>query len=82
MPLWLDLEAQRKAVAAYAANADLTSVDELTELETGKGTDVLEERPVFAAAALEQRVAQRLRAGELRELATKAQISSWISKLN
>jgi hypothetical protein len=29
---------------------------------------------VFAAAALEQRVAQRRRVGELRELATKAQI--------
>lgn len=45
----MGLEAQRKAVAAYAANADLTSVDEFTEVETGKGADALEKRPVFAA---------------------------------
>jgi succinyl-CoA synthetase alpha subunit len=43
----LGLEAQRKA--AYAANADLTSVNEFTEVETGKGADALEKRPVFAA---------------------------------
>ena len=40
----LGLEAQRKAVAAYAATHSLTIADEFTEIETGKGTDALERR--------------------------------------
>jgi DNA invertase Pin-like site-specific DNA recombinase len=46
----LGLEAQRKAVAAYAASQGLTVADEFTEVETGKGADALERRPVFATA--------------------------------
>jgi DNA invertase Pin-like site-specific DNA recombinase len=44
----LGLEAQRKAVATYAASQGLTVVEEFTEIETGKGADALERRPVFA----------------------------------
>ena len=46
----LGLEAQRKAVTAYAAQQGLTIVEEFTEVETGKGADALERRPVFARA--------------------------------
>ena len=48
----LGLEAQRKAVAAYAATHGLTVADEFTEIETGKGSDALDRRPVFAKALL------------------------------
>jgi DNA invertase Pin-like site-specific DNA recombinase len=44
----LGLEAQRKAVAAYAASQGFTVVEEFIEIETGKGADALERRPVFA----------------------------------
>jgi DNA invertase Pin-like site-specific DNA recombinase len=46
----LGLEAQRKAVAAYAAGQGLTIAGEFTEVETGKGADALDRRPVFAEA--------------------------------
>src|SRR6516225_1574081 len=46
----LGLEAQRKAVAAYAASQGAAIMDEFTEIETGKGADALERRPVFAQA--------------------------------
>jgi DNA invertase Pin-like site-specific DNA recombinase len=46
----LGLEAQRKAVAAYAASQGLTIADQFTEVETGKGADALERRPMFATA--------------------------------
>src|SRR6516165_6949236 len=48
----LGLEAQRKAVTAYAASHALTIADEFTEIETGKGSDALDRRPVFAKALL------------------------------
>src|SRR5215472_6692264 len=48
----LGLEAQRKAVAAYAASHGLMIADEFTEIETGKGSDALDRRPVFAKALL------------------------------
>ena len=48
----LGLEAQRKAVATYAASHSLTIADEFTEIETGKGADALDRRPVFAKALL------------------------------
>ena len=41
----LGLEAQRKAVAAYAASHGAAIADEFTEIETGKGADALERRP-------------------------------------
>jgi DNA invertase Pin-like site-specific DNA recombinase len=46
----LGLEAQRKAVAAYAASQEMVIAEEFTEVETGKGADALERRPVFAEA--------------------------------
>jgi hypothetical protein len=48
----LGLEAQRKAVASYAASHGLTIADEFTEIETGKGSDALDRRPVFANVVL------------------------------
>jgi DNA invertase Pin-like site-specific DNA recombinase len=55
----LGLEAQRKAVAAYAASHGLTIADQFTEIETGKGSDALDRRPVFAEAL---RKAKKLKA--------------------
>ena len=55
----LGLEAQRNAVAAYAAQNALTIAEEFTEVETGKGADALERRPVFAEAL---RKAKKLKA--------------------
>jgi DNA invertase Pin-like site-specific DNA recombinase len=55
----LGLEAQRKAVTAYAAQNALTIAEEFTEVETGKGADALERRPVFAEAL---RKAKKLKA--------------------
>ena len=46
----LGLEAQRKAVAQYALSSSLMIAEEFIEIETGKGSDALEKRPVFAAA--------------------------------
>jgi DNA invertase Pin-like site-specific DNA recombinase len=55
----LGLEAQRKAVAQYALSSSLTIAEEFIEIETGKGSDALEKRPVFAAAL---RKAKKLKA--------------------
>jgi len=55
----LGLEAQRKAVLAYAASHGLTIADQFTEVETGKGSDALDRRPVFAEAL---RKAKKLKA--------------------
>jgi DNA invertase Pin-like site-specific DNA recombinase len=46
----LGLEAQRKAVARFAAQEGLEVLSEFTEVETGKGSDALEQRPHLAAA--------------------------------
>jgi DNA invertase Pin-like site-specific DNA recombinase len=46
----LGLEAQREAVARFAAQEGLEVVAEYTEVETGKGSDALEQRPQLAAA--------------------------------
>jgi hypothetical protein len=40
------------AVAAYAASHGLTVADEFTEIETGRGADAPDRRPVFAKALL------------------------------
>ena len=55
----LGLEAQRSAVAAYAAQNALAIAEEFIEVETGKGADALERRPVFAEAL---RKAKKLKA--------------------
>ncbi|MBR0848804.1 recombinase family protein [Bradyrhizobium diazoefficiens] len=46
----LGLEAQRRAVKAFAAAEGFTVVEEFTEVETGKGHDALERRPELRAA--------------------------------
>ena len=46
----LGLEAQRKAVAAFAAAEGFSIIAEFTEVETGKGTDALDRRPQLKAA--------------------------------
>jgi DNA invertase Pin-like site-specific DNA recombinase len=51
----LGLEAQRKAVAEFAAREGFEMVAEFTETETGKGSDALERRPVLAKALAEAR---------------------------
>ena len=46
----LGLEAQRKAVHAFAAAEGLAIAGEFTEVETGKGADALDRRPQLKAA--------------------------------
>ncbi|WP_046861872.1 recombinase family protein [Microvirga massiliensis] len=46
----LGLEAQQEAVMRFAASEGLEIVEEFTEVETGKGSDALEQRPHLAAA--------------------------------
>jgi DNA invertase Pin-like site-specific DNA recombinase len=46
----LGLEAQRKAVAAFAAAEGFEIIAEFTEIETGKGSDALDRRPELKAA--------------------------------
>jgi DNA invertase Pin-like site-specific DNA recombinase len=46
----LGLEAQRKAVQAFAEAEGLTIIAEFTEVETGKGSDALDRRPQLKAA--------------------------------
>src|SRR5436190_12520646 len=44
------LEAQRKAVLAFAAAEGLDVIGEFTEVESAKGSDALERRPQLKAA--------------------------------
>src|SRR3974390_2017380 len=46
----LGLEAQREAVARFAASESLEVAGEFIEVETGKGADALDRRPQLAAA--------------------------------
>ncbi len=46
----LGLEAQRKAVAAFASAEGFEIIAEHTEIETGKGADALDRRPELKAA--------------------------------
>lgn len=46
----LGLEAQREAVARYAAGASGALIAEFEEVETGKGSDALDKRPQLRAA--------------------------------
>ena len=46
----LGLEAQRAAIAAFAAAEGFSIVGEFTEVETGKGSDALDRRPQLSAA--------------------------------
>lgn len=51
----LGIEAQRKAIADFAAREGFEVVAEHVEVETGKGSDALDRRPVLAAALAEAR---------------------------
>ena len=51
----LGLDAQRQAVAAFAAAEGFSIVAEFTEVETGKGSDALERRPELAAGSRRRR---------------------------
>lgn len=51
----LGLEAQRAAVLRFCEAERLTLARELTEIETGKGADALERRPLLAYALAEAR---------------------------
>jgi DNA invertase Pin-like site-specific DNA recombinase len=55
----LGLDAQRKAVQAFAAAEAFEMVEEFIEVETGKGADALDKRPQLAAAL---KAAKRLKA--------------------
>jgi DNA invertase Pin-like site-specific DNA recombinase len=46
----LGLEAQRRAVASFAAAEGFIIIAEFTEVETGKGSDALDRRPELKAA--------------------------------
>jgi DNA invertase Pin-like site-specific DNA recombinase len=46
----LGIEAQREAVARFAASEGFTVAAEFEEVETGKGSDAIERRPQLAAA--------------------------------
>jgi DNA invertase Pin-like site-specific DNA recombinase len=46
----LGLEAQRDAIARFAASESLATAGEFIEVETGKGADALDKRPQLAAA--------------------------------
>ncbi|WP_342129272.1 recombinase family protein [Hydrogenophaga sp. OTU3427] len=46
----LGLEAQRSAVAAYLSEGSRTALEELVEVETGKGSNALDKRPQLRLA--------------------------------
>lgn len=54
----LGIEAQREAVARFAATEGLTILAEFVEIETGKGADALDRRPQLAAALAAARKAK------------------------
>jgi DNA invertase Pin-like site-specific DNA recombinase len=51
----LGIDAQRKAIAEFAAREGFMVMAEHVEVETGKGSDALDRRPVLAAALTEAR---------------------------
>src|SRR4051794_32258605 len=61
----LGIEAQRAAIAAFADAEGMTILAEHVEIETGKGTDALDRRPVLTAALAEKErrlISERTRA--------------------
>ena len=54
----LGLEAQRDAIARFAASESLKVAGEFIEVETGKGADALDRRPQLAAALRKARQAK------------------------
>ena len=51
----LGIEAQREAVARFAAVEGFQVAAEFVEIESGKGSDALDRRPALAAALAEAR---------------------------
>jgi len=54
----LGIEAQRDAIARFAAAEGREVVAEFVEIETGKGSDALDRRPVLAEALTKARKAK------------------------
>lgn len=54
----LGLEAQRDAVTRFCASEGIDLINEHTEVETGKGADALDRRPVLSRAISEARKAR------------------------
>jgi DNA invertase Pin-like site-specific DNA recombinase len=54
----LGIEAQRHAITRFAEAEGFTIIAEYVEVETGKGADALDRRPVLAAALAEARKAK------------------------
>ena len=54
----LGLEDQRQAIAAFAASERFAIIAEHVEVETGKGADALDRRPVLAAALAQAKKAR------------------------
>jgi DNA invertase Pin-like site-specific DNA recombinase len=54
----LGLEAQREAIARFAAAEGMHQIAEHVEVETGKGADALDRRPILAAALAEAKGAR------------------------
>lgn len=54
----LGLEAQREAIAAFAAREGLAIIGEVIEVETGKGHDALDRRPKLRQALAQARKAK------------------------
>ena len=54
----LGIEAQREAIARFAAEEGCEVIAEFVEVETGKGSDALERRPQLAAALAKARKAK------------------------
>ena len=53
----LSPQAQREAVQRFVVNEGMQLIDEMTEVETGKGADALERRPVLRKALTQARKA-------------------------
>lgn len=54
----LGIEAQREAIARFVAAEDLVLIGEHVEIETGKGADALDRRPVLREALAQARKAK------------------------
>ena len=74
----LGLEAQRKAVAAFASAEGFEIIAEYTEIETGKGADALDRRPELKAAL---KVAKKAKASVVAKLDRLSRDVAFISGL-
>jgi len=70
----LGLEAQRKAIAAFAAAERFDIAGEYTEIETGKGADALARRPQLKAALKAAKAAKCCRRRQTRPPVTRCRV--------